>query len=130
MAGASMLAVECQRRCIERRLETRYLDEATEDLDDALATVPGARTVADAVLLLGEADGDDARLKDGIAALASRYHAGAVGLCAVAEGEEQAWFQALVRELYDASRNAKPRRVFNDIARAAVAAERSGAGGN
>jgi hypothetical protein len=38
--------------------------------------------------------------------------------------------RALVRELYDASRNAKPRRVFNDIARAAVAAERSGAGGN
>jgi hypothetical protein len=37
--------------------------------------------------------------------------------------------RALVRELYDASRNAKPRRVFNDIARAAVAAERSGRGG-
>ena len=34
--------------------------------------------------------------------------------------------KALVRELYDASRNAKPRRVYNDIARAAVAAERSG----
>ncbi|WP_086609021.1 hypothetical protein [Erythrobacter donghaensis] len=33
--------------------------------------------------------------------------------------------RALVRELYDASRNAKPRRVFTDIARAAVAAERS-----
>lgn len=32
---------------------------------------------------------------------------------------------ALVRELYDASRNAKPRRVYNDIARAAVAAEQS-----
>lgn len=32
---------------------------------------------------------------------------------------------ALVRELYDASRNAKPRRIYNDIARAAVAAERS-----
>jgi hypothetical protein len=30
-----------------------------------------------------------------------------------------------VRELYDASRNAKPRRVYNDIARAAVAAERA-----
>ncbi len=38
--------------------------------------------------------------------------------------------KALVRELYDASRNAKPRRVYNDIARAAVAAERSGAGKN
>ena len=33
--------------------------------------------------------------------------------------------KALVRELYDASRNAKPRRVYNDIARTAVAAERS-----
>jgi hypothetical protein len=33
--------------------------------------------------------------------------------------------RALVRELYDASRNAKPRRVFNDIARAVVAAEGS-----
>jgi hypothetical protein len=33
--------------------------------------------------------------------------------------------RALVRELYDASRNAKPRRVFNDIARAVVAGERS-----
>jgi urocanate hydratase len=42
MAGASMLAVECQRRCIERRLETRYLDEATEDLDDALARIERA----------------------------------------------------------------------------------------
>jgi len=38
--------------------------------------------------------------------------------------------RALVRGLYDASRNAKPRRVFNAIALAAVAAERSGAGGN
>lgn len=38
--------------------------------------------------------------------------------------------KALVRELYDASRNAKPRRVYNDIARAAVAAERSDARGN
>ena len=34
--------------------------------------------------------------------------------------------RALVRELYDASRNAKPRRVFTDIARAAAQAERSG----
>lgn len=38
--------------------------------------------------------------------------------------------KALVRELYDASRNAKPRRVYNDIARAAVAAERSAVPGN
>jgi hypothetical protein len=38
--------------------------------------------------------------------------------------------RALVRELYDASRNAKPRRVYNDIARAAAAEERSRAGGH
>lgn len=38
--------------------------------------------------------------------------------------------RALIRELYDASRNAKPRRVFNDIARAATAAERSDKGRN
>lgn len=33
--------------------------------------------------------------------------------------------QALVRELYDASQNAKPRRVYNDIARAVTKAERA-----
>jgi len=37
--------------------------------------------------------------------------------------------KALVRELYDASFNASARRVYNDIARAAVAVERSGRGG-
>ncbi len=57
MAGASMLAVECQRRCIERRLETRYLDEATEDLDDALARLDRAKAEGRAVSigLLGNA---------------------------------------------------------------------------
>jgi urocanate hydratase len=39
MAGASMLAVECQRSRIEKRLETRYLDCAVEDLDEALEIV-------------------------------------------------------------------------------------------
>jgi urocanate hydratase len=37
MAGASMLAIECQRSRIEKRLETRYLDIATDKLDEALA---------------------------------------------------------------------------------------------
>ncbi|MFO6448559.1 hypothetical protein ACLBKU_15600 [Erythrobacter sp. NE805] len=37
--------------------------------------------------------------------------------------------KAMVRELYDASFAASARRVYNDIARAAVASERSGAGG-
>ena len=37
MAGASMLAIECQPSRIEMRLATRYLDEQAADLDDALA---------------------------------------------------------------------------------------------
>ncbi len=68
-------------------------------LDDALATVPGARTVADAMLLLGGGGEDAARAKAGIDVLAARYHAGAVGLCTVPDGEAMPWFQALVREL-------------------------------
>ena len=36
MAGASMLAVECDLTRIEKRLLTRYLDQYTEDLDEAL----------------------------------------------------------------------------------------------
>jgi urocanate hydratase len=39
MAGAAMLCVEVDPRRIERRLETGYLDEATDSLDDALARV-------------------------------------------------------------------------------------------
>src|SRR5499425_3867913 len=37
MAGAAILCIEVDPHRIERRLETRYLDEATESLDDALA---------------------------------------------------------------------------------------------
>jgi urocanate hydratase len=37
MAGASMLAIECQPSRIAMRLATRYLDEEAADLDDALA---------------------------------------------------------------------------------------------
>ena len=44
MAGASMLAVECQRSRIEKRLETRYLDTATDSLDKALALIAKAVT--------------------------------------------------------------------------------------
>lgn len=36
MAGASLLAVECDPERIERRLQTRYLDRMTNDLDEAL----------------------------------------------------------------------------------------------
>ena len=39
MAGASMLAVECQPSRIEMRLKTRYLDKATQSLDEALAII-------------------------------------------------------------------------------------------
>ena len=39
MAGASCLAVECQRSRIEMRLRTRYLDVMAETLDEALALI-------------------------------------------------------------------------------------------
>ncbi len=39
MAGASMLAVECQSDRIDKRLETGYLDTRAETLDDALAII-------------------------------------------------------------------------------------------
>jgi urocanate hydratase len=39
MAGASMLAVECQASRIEMRLRTGYLDVAAKDLDEALAII-------------------------------------------------------------------------------------------
>jgi urocanate hydratase len=42
MAGAAILCVEVDPRRIERRLETRYLDEAAESLDDALERVRAA----------------------------------------------------------------------------------------
>src|ERR687888_994021 len=39
MAGASLLAVECEPSRIEKRLETRYLDRWTKDLDEALEII-------------------------------------------------------------------------------------------
>jgi urocanate hydratase len=42
MAGAAILCVEVDPSRIERRLSTRYLDEATDSLDDALARVRSA----------------------------------------------------------------------------------------
>ncbi len=39
MAGASMLAVECQPSRIEMRLKTRYLDVAAQSLDEALVII-------------------------------------------------------------------------------------------
>jgi urocanate hydratase len=42
MAGAAILCVEVDPSRIERRLETRYLDEATDSLADALARIRAA----------------------------------------------------------------------------------------
>ena len=57
MAGAAILCVEVDPTRIQRRLETRYLDEATESLDDALARIRAASAEGRAlsVGLLGNA---------------------------------------------------------------------------
>jgi urocanate hydratase len=57
MAGASMLAVECRPERIAKRLETRYLDESTSSLDDALAMIDRAHAAGRAISvgLLGNA---------------------------------------------------------------------------
>ena len=43
MAGASMLAIECDATRIDMRLRTRYLDEKAETLDEALAILERAK---------------------------------------------------------------------------------------
>jgi urocanate hydratase len=57
MAGASMLAIECQSDRIDKRIETRYLDCRAETLDEAMAIIE--KSVADkkpvSVGLLGNA---------------------------------------------------------------------------
>jgi urocanate hydratase len=57
MAGAAILCIEVDPSRIERRLETRYLDESTDSLDDALARVRTAASEGRAlsVGLLGNA---------------------------------------------------------------------------
>ncbi|GBR05042.1 urocanate hydratase [Acetobacter oeni] len=42
MAGASMLAVECEPGRIEKRLQTGYLDRSTDSLDEALEIIDAA----------------------------------------------------------------------------------------
>src|SRR5471032_3208063 len=42
MAGASMLAIECDQTRIDRRLQTRYLDRQANTLDEALAMIRNA----------------------------------------------------------------------------------------
>ncbi|HRI76185.1 MAG TPA: urocanate hydratase [Alphaproteobacteria bacterium] len=57
MAGASMLAVECQMSRIERRLATRYLDKKATSLDEAIAMIHAAHAEGKAISvgLLGNA---------------------------------------------------------------------------
>jgi urocanate hydratase len=57
MAGASLLAVECQPSRIEKRLETKYLDTSTTSLDEALHLIEQscARREPLSVGLLGNA---------------------------------------------------------------------------
>jgi urocanate hydratase len=57
MAGAAILCIEVDPARIERRIETLYLDEATDSLDDALARVRAAASEKRAlsVGLLGNA---------------------------------------------------------------------------
>jgi urocanate hydratase len=54
MAGASMLAVECDVTRIEKRLETKYLDRMAKSLDEALAMIRDAKEPI-SVGLLGNA---------------------------------------------------------------------------
>ena len=57
MAGAAILCIEVDPSRIERRLETRYLDEATDSLDDALGLLrtAAAERRALSIGLLGNA---------------------------------------------------------------------------
>ena len=48
MAGATSLNIEVDRSRAERRIETRYLDEIADDIDDAIARVERYRTVGEA----------------------------------------------------------------------------------
>ena len=49
LAGAASLNVEVDPHRIQRRLETRYLDEVADDLDDALARVRAHADAGDGV---------------------------------------------------------------------------------
>jgi urocanate hydratase len=55
MAGASMLAIECDPKRIQRRLETGYLDQQVNDLDAALELMLKPHTQPLSVALLGNA---------------------------------------------------------------------------
>jgi len=57
LAGACVLAIECQQTSIDFRLRTRYVDKQAKDLDDALALIAHhtARKEAISIALLGNA---------------------------------------------------------------------------
>jgi urocanate hydratase len=57
LAGACVLAIECQQSSIDFRLRTRYVDKQAKDLDDALALIAHHRAKKEAVsiALLGNA---------------------------------------------------------------------------
>ncbi len=57
MAGASMLAIECQQSRIDMRLRTGYVDVQAADLDDALGMIEEATAKGEArsIALLGNA---------------------------------------------------------------------------
>jgi len=57
MAGAAFLGVEVDPHRVQRRLETRYVDKATESLDEALAWLEQAREAKEAtsIALVGNA---------------------------------------------------------------------------
>jgi urocanate hydratase len=57
LAGASMLAIECQADRIDKRLQTGYLDRRSDDLDEALEMIGRASAAGEAlsVGLLGNA---------------------------------------------------------------------------
>ncbi len=57
LAGASSLNIECQQRCIDFRLRTRYVDEQATDLDDAMARIEKYTKSGEAksIALLGNA---------------------------------------------------------------------------
>ncbi|KQP18096.1 urocanate hydratase [Pseudorhodoferax sp. Leaf267] len=57
LAGACVLAIECQQSSIDFRLRTRYLDKQARDIDDALALIQQHTSAGEAISigLLGNA---------------------------------------------------------------------------
>src|SRR3546814_20277666 len=57
LAGACSLNIECQQKCIDMRLRTRYVDEQATDLEDALARIDKYTQAGEAksIALLGNA---------------------------------------------------------------------------